>query len=498
MSKGMKTITVTDDQLTDYGKTLVASAAVSAPADEETAELAVDNDQTGETEGETYRTFTDQPIALLGSPTSDGRMLAAGIELSFRSFPIPLMWCEQSSGGHNDSFTVGVIEDARVEGDHVLASGYLLNTEQADKAAYENAHGVSNPSIDMASAEWAFTDENGNVLDEDALWERFDSGEPIFETYTKGEIIGTTLVSTPAFDTRLSLNGERESRDVAVVAGAAESFRPRVYDHRMFAAPNLRRPTHPTMGDDGRIYGHLATWDVAHRSIQHARVLPPKSPSNYDNFHTTPPIKLDNGERLAVGRLTVGTGHADIEANGIAAMAHYDNTGTCFALVRVYETDIGIEFSGVAAPWATPEQIEMGLSAPLSGDWRDFGRGRDLIAALAVNTPGFPIRGRDDVEGRPVALLASAGRLPSRARRGDVSALSKSEITDAVAAGIALAEQRRQEVELAASLKAQREAALARAAAAVGKPKTAKERAAALFSRAQDQFGDALAAMVKS
>ena len=51
----------------------------------------------------------------------------------------------------------------------------------------------------------------------------------------------------------------------------------------------------------------------------------------------------------------------------------------------------------------------MGLAAPLSGDWRDFGSGLELVAALSVNTPGFSARGRSDDQGRPLALVASLG-----------------------------------------------------------------------------------------
>jgi hypothetical protein len=171
----------------------------------------------------------------------------------------------------------------------------------------------------------------------------------------------------------------------------------------------LSGPTLPTMGDDGRIYGHLACFGQCHRSIQSECVVVPRSATEYAHFHTSPAVRLDNGARLPVGRLTVGTGHAPERMAGRPAAAHYDNTGSCFALVRVGEDKHGMWFSGVAAPWATPEQIEAGLAAPLSGDWRDFGSGLELVAALAVNTPGFSARGRSDDQGRPLALVASLG-----------------------------------------------------------------------------------------
>jgi len=350
-----------------------------------------------------FRTFTDAVVAFIGTPTSDGRMLRSDITLTFRAFPLPLMWMKQGAEGHTSAYTVGVIESAEQRDNTIVASGYLLNTAEADEAADQLAHGVTRPSVDLAAASWVVTDRDGNEISEDS------DGE-VFMTITEAELIGTTLVATPAFgDTTLPLNLERESRDVALVAAAAEEFRPRVYDHRLFQNPQLEGPTLPTMGDDGRIYGHLACFGECHRSIQTECVIAPRSRANYAHFHTSPAVRLDNGERLPVGRLTVGTGHASPGASGRAAAAHYDNTGTCFALVRVGEDDHGIWFSGVAAPWATADQIEQGLSSPLSGDWRDFGQGLELVAALAVNTPGFSARGRSDEQGRPIALVASLG-----------------------------------------------------------------------------------------
>jgi hypothetical protein len=427
-------------------------------------------------EGEMYRTFTDQAIALIGEPTSDGRILAADIELSFRSFPLPLMWCKQNSGGHLDAFTVGVIESAEVDGGVVVASGYLLNTAEADMAANENGHGVSNPSVDLANAKWTYTDESGKELDSEELWDRLEDGDEIFMTFTKAELIGTTLVATPAFDTRLELNAERESREVAVVASASTKFTPKTYDHRLFEDPHLSGPTLPTLGEDGRIYGHLAVFGECHRSMQDQCVMVPRSPTGYSHFHTSPAVRLDDGSRVPVGRLTVGTGHADSRLAGAAATAHYDNTGTCFALVRVGEDRHGVWFSGVPASWATPEQIEQGLSSPLSGDWRDFGQGLELVAALAVNTPGYSVRGVSDDQDRTIALVAS-GRLSPRTRHGGQT-LTRTQIKDIVAEALIEHQQRTRAA-------ARREAVLARARALdIPRPPSPREKIGSLLARA--------------
>lgn len=425
----------------------------------------------------TYRTFTDATIALVGEPTSDGRMLAAGIDLSFRPFPLPLMWTKQNSGGHMDAFTVGAVESARVDGGKVLASGYLLNTAEADWAAEQIAHGVTGPSVDLAATEWMLTDDAGNELTE-AQWLDLPMDAKVFQTVTVAELIGTTLVSTPAFGaTELRLNAEREPRDVGLVASAAEDFQPRTYDHRLFEDPKLSGPTLPTMGDDGRVYGHLACFGECHRSIQSQCVLAPRSASGYRHFHTSPALRLDDGRRLPVGRLTVGTGHAPDRLRPGPAAAHYDDTGTCFALVRVGEDEHGIWFSGVPAPGASAEQIEMGLSAPLSGDWRDFGEGLELIAALAVNTPGFAARGRDDDQGRPIALVASLGPPPDSAVRDGVP-LTVEAIKAAVSEGVAEARDRERFTE-------ERESVLTRADALAGPMPSPNDEVAELLAGAR-------------
>ena len=412
------------------------AAALAAAADDDAAE--------------TFRTFTDQPIAFVGVETSDGRMLATDIEFSVRTPPLPMMWTKQTGYGHEDAFTVGVIESARVDGDTVRGSGYWLNTTEADEAFNEASHKVSRPSVDLARTEWMLADEDGKEITEEQWWDMPPDAK-VLQVITAGELIGTTMVATPAFgDTMIEFNDERETRDAALVASAAESFRPRVYKAELFADPQLSGPTLPTMDPDtGRIFGHLACFGACHRSIQAECVVAPRNGTDYDEFHTSPAVQLDNGTRLAVGRLTVGTGHAPDSLRGGPALAHYDNTGTAWALVHVYEDAHGIAFSGVAAPWATAEQIEEGLSSPLSGDWRDFGRGLKLIAALSVNTPGFAVRGREGDMGQPVALVASLGPDP-RKLAGQRQALGANDIADIVARAVTTAlAQRDTDAELA-------------------------------------------------
>ncbi|OMC08544.1 hypothetical protein [Mycolicibacterium fortuitum] len=432
----------------------VASGGWTAPSEQE-YEMA-------EGDAETYLTFTDALFAVVGTPTDDRRMLAADIDLTFRDTPLPLQWCEKSRGGHDDSVTIGVIESLSYQDGEVRASGYLLNNEHATKAFELMSHGVANPSVDLGGEFEMFeTYDDGTVVTDD----NFDPSRPIFRTITKAKVMATTIVAIPAFgETHISLNAEREARDRSLVAAAAENFQEYVktYDPALFENPRLTRATAPTMNPEtGRIYGHLAEWG---HTIRGGTEPTPRNHNGYLNFHTSQ-VMLDNGKQLSVGRLTVQGGHAST-APGVTvatARAHYDNVCTAFGLVRVGEDEFGIWFSGVPAPGVDPEIFQMGMTAQLSGDWRDCpGAGLDMIGAHAVNSPGFPIYSAvTGPDGREVALVASLGPSARSAPGPGVPTLAdfKAIVTEALA-----------ESAQAAELARRRDAVLARAFAAVGEP----------------------------
>lgn len=414
----------------------------------------------------TYVTFTDAIFAVTGIPTSDGRMLASDIALEFRDTPMPLQWCEEMEGGHYGSVTVGVIESITLAKGEIRGSGYMLNNENALKAIDLVSHGVCNPSIDSVF-EIVYTYEDGTVVTE----ENFDPDLPMFETAIKGEVLATTIVAIPAFgETRIALNAEREPRDTAMVAALVASMstahKPPVYDPALFADPKLSGPTRLTITEDGHVFGHIASWKDQHRSVGLGNIKPPRSETGYEHFHSSPGVQLTDGSTLPVGRLTVGIGHAPTSGvSSAAAQAHYDNVEACWAIGRICEDRHGIVFSGVAAPWASPEKVQMGLASPLSGDWRPIGPKRDnleLVAVLSVNTPGFLCKAETDGRGQQLAMVASLG-LPPGTESGGITHLSLGDIKAAVAE--ALAESAHN-----AELAHRREAALALARETVGDP----------------------------
>lgn len=174
-----------------------------------------------------------------------------------------------------------------------------------------------------------------------------------------------------------------------------------------FVDPELTKPTPVTVTPEGRVFGHIAQWGVCHTGLglsvgmDDSCTVAPTSPSNYA-YYRTGVVDTDQGE-IPVGSLTMGIGHAPERASAGAAIAHYDNTRAVVADVVSGEDEHGIWFSGAMRSDLTEEQIREFKGATLSGDWRQIGGEYELVAALAVNVPGFPIP--------RLSLAASGGRL---------------------------------------------------------------------------------------
>lgn len=163
------------------------------------------------------------------------------------------------------------------------------------------------------------------------------------------------------------------------------------------AAFDRAEPDHPvpmTYEDTGEVYGHLALWGSCHRGFMGGQfeqcVKPPPSKTDFSNFHLGY-IKTQEGDDVAIGKITFDTNHAPLTADYRAATSHYDNTGTVGAYVRASNGKHGIWLSGVTVSDLPPAKLQSLRANPLSGDWRSFQRSLDLVASLAVPDPGFAI-----------------------------------------------------------------------------------------------------------
>lgn len=390
------------------------------------------NGEAVEVAEETRRVPWEGILAIEGAPTSDGRYLLPG-EIGARDLPLPL------AASHEDQHlteTVGRIEII----EHIplaefAREGWELSTELPDHAvviwaegtfdgspaakdalrAMENGVGIS---LDLPMDRQAIIDAvtyqevDPKTLDEeDLLGIMFGMMPDGYLRGIAGKIGGASLASIAAFeetsiriveDHALVASGyvirEREVgvlvntfADVeALLASAAPIAPPRDW----FFMEEPDEPTPLTILPTGQFYVHLALWNTCHAGRANGAyascMYAPHSPSRYAQFHLGA-LVCDDGSEVAIGRLTIGTGHAPLNLNAAAARKHYDHTGTCVAYARAYDGVFGIWLCGAIRSDATEEQIRDFRACPPSGDWRTMDGMLELQAALAVNVAGFPV-----------------------------------------------------------------------------------------------------------
>ena len=187
----------------------------------------------------------------------------------------------------------------------------------------------------------------------------------------------------------MSTSNESLTASVALVPQETEKL-----PSDWFRNPELSSPTPFTVTDDWRVFGHVATWDVCHIGIGDVCTTAPHSVTDYAYFKTGA-VETDAG-LVAVGQISLGGGHASLNAGVRPAIAHYDSTSTAVADVTVGEDEFGIWVAGAVRPGTTSEQVHALRAAALSGDWREVVKANgesnlEMVAALAVNVPGFPI-----------------------------------------------------------------------------------------------------------
>ncbi len=380
-------------------------------------------------------------IAREGEMTGDGRLIEDGA-LRWDDLPIPLRVAFKDVGGHDGAEVCGRIETVeRREGGDIYATGTFdlgsaTGTEAFRQVSEQMSNGVSIDTDDvtfriMAKADMPEADvaDSGNDGDADTATDPDGrvkvaamSSSDELTVIESARLRAATLVAVPAFATarvyaagqapstpapaERDENGDSEA-EMARSADAAPLSRdsltaaaiPTAPPEAWFKDPNLPGPTALVVEDDGRVYGHIAAWGTCHIGQIGKCVEPPTSPSNYAYFRTGA-LQTAEGTSVAVGHLTMGTGHAGPRDSANAAAEHYDNTGTVFADVAAGEDAYGIWVAGSLRPGITAEQVRVARSAPISGDWRTIRGALELVGALAVNVPGFPVP-------RPQGLLAS-------------------------------------------------------------------------------------------
>ncbi|MBP2703512.1 hypothetical protein JOL79_06830 [Microbispora sp. RL4-1S] len=372
------------------------------------------------------------PLAALDIRTGDGRILATPPDgLRLRQPPLSLLWQEALGMGHEGAVVVGRADRAWVETvdgvTYLMGEGpFDLDGEAGAEAARLLGEGLSNGvSVDLDDIRfeerWYSTSTNLPVdidsMPDELFWSAWESGEiePV-TVFSDWRLMGATMTPQPAFDeARIEPVYDYAPAGDALAASAAEV---RVYAAADFADPQLGELTPLQVTDDGRVFGHLAGWSTCHIGYPGTCVTAPHSATNYALFHVGA-VATDEGP-VGVGKITLGTGHADPHAGVRAAAEHYDHTGTAVAVVRAGEDAHGVWVAGRLVEGVTSEQVETLMRSPLSGDWRRVDGNLELVGALAVNVPGFPIPrmlAASGELGEQVSLVAAGASALAAARR---------------------------------------------------------------------------------
>ena len=368
--------------------------------------------------------FRIPTVAPVNIESGDGRLIRP-MALTYRDLPIPLMWQIKTGTGHDGAVVVG-----RIDSIEMLPNGSLGNARgmfdtnpyarEAQRMVKEGfLRGVSVDldrfqAISKADESLKEASENENIIGNDKT------------EISQGRVMGVTIVPKPAFQECSieidydAMSGEvpevvdgmyagspSDDKDAEAIVAAAliAAGIPVAPPSSWFNNPNLDKPTPLTVENDGRVFGHIATWATDHIGLPFA-TKPPRSRSSYAYFHTGS-LHTEDGDLVPVGQITLTGGHAPLDASAASAAAHYDNTRSAWCDVHAGEDEFGIWVAGALRPSISPEQIRAVRASAPSGDWRPVNGRLEMVAVCSVNVPGFPVTRAFVASGSLLSLVAA-------------------------------------------------------------------------------------------
>lgn len=354
-----------------------------------------------------------------GSVTSEARDKARKSEHAMPdgSFPI-----EDGADLDNAIQSVGRAKDSEAARRHIIKQAKRLGLESKIPDSWNTDGSVTaSAALDDGKRE-ALTAAVGALVEKLGPVGAHGIAPQVFQTSDSLEFVDS-LIELPDADEGLTAAATTELPSIDLFTPPAElpPGTGHYVDHEPM--PNGLR----------RVYGRLAEWDVPHIGIDGQKIYPPRSPSGYRWFHTKSAwVRGPNGpERIKVGHLTFGTGHAPMGVNHLAAAAHYDNSGHRGAKIRMSEDEYGPVYAGVTVAGLEGARLEEFGESDVSGDWRRPIGPLDLVATLCVNVGGYPKVGLSlAASGEPLALVASARAWGNPAAVVDVEAIAAAVVTE--------------------------------------------------------------------
>lgn len=462
-----------------------ASGSLSSPAlDALTADTGPDMPQIVSDPGGAWHAYTH----VEGIRTDDGREIMAGAT-QFPDLPVSLRYLKEDEGGHYGAEACGRIDTMEMQIVNGIVVCYATGVFGTDKAGQNAQLAVEEQtqrfiSIDPRDVEGEYIEVQ--ISTSGSIFDDCDSEYDGWFRMTSFVVGAATIVPIPALQQAVitmadvplpmaPLATERAQSNVVITASGApmvwpdnppaEWFAvpvPTVGDPRLVRQPDGKYAVPLTVTDDGQIYGHACYWGQEHTGMPGQKVRPPRS-ATYAHYMTGERI-VDTGavdddgapilDRIAVGKLTMGTGHPGVHGvSATAAKAHYDGGygAVQVADVRAVEDDFGIWLSGALCPvWSdanpggpTPAQVSQFISLDLSPDWRKVAGKLHMIAVLAVPVGGFPVAreslvasglseeddaaaARASFDGDEIVAMVAAGRVhrtPMHVRMGNLERL---------------------------------------------------------------------------
>ena len=403
----------------NFAETMIEKARLSALAADAREKIGL----VASVRAETGASFTIPMLVPEETESGDGRKFRKGA-ITTRDLPVPLLWQIKTGAGHDGSVVVGRIDYIeRIEGGMGNAYGVFdtgpYGREAERLVRYGFLRGVS---VDLDQFE---AKEEKKPQEEMAEGDGQEFGKDKL-TINKARIMAATIVAKPAFQEcsiLLQAEGDQEEnvtpedgvyeesmQDFADVepilaSGFLKSEIPMTPPADWFENPGFTKATPLTVTDDGRVYGHIAAWNVNHIGLPRA-TKPPRSRSKYAYFHTGV-IRTEAGTDVPVGQLTLAGGHAPLNVDAMTAAKHYDDTASAVADIHVGEDEYGIWCAGSLRPNLDELQIRALRASAPSGDWRPINGALELVAICQVNVPGFPTARAMIASGKVLALVAA-------------------------------------------------------------------------------------------
>ena len=375
--------------------------------------------------------------------SGDGRQFTKGA-IEIRELPLPLLWQIKTGDGHDGSVVVGRIDSMErtdqgignaygffdsgsygQEAERLVRQGFLRGVS-ADMDRFE----ATEEEVEEASD----TDEDDKTIKKEKI------------VISKARVMAVTIVPKPAFQECkiIFVDAEEENTnqedtmipdgvyiediepteaEAIVASGLIAGAIPVAPPKDWFVDPKMTQPTPLTVTDEGRVYGHIAAWDVDHIGMV-AGTKPPRSRSKYAYFHTGV-VRTEDASDVAVGQITLAGGHADIRASASEAVKHYDDTASAVIDVHAGEDAFGIWVAGSLRPGVTADQVRALRASAPSGDWRPIRGSLELVAVCQVNVPGFPIARAMVSSGQITALIAAGASVLAKMRSNPVHELDQ-------------------------------------------------------------------------